>query len=512
MSTIKDEAPSSQANCSLEGFSDSKCTFPIPVYRGRHEVAYSGLTLSKVLAVEFVTDESVPMQLVAELRLGTYMRGSSISITPTAVLTIHDRADSVDVTSHDSHDTGVSIPHGVSIALEEEQPTDIEHVLVQDDPRQWSKRRKIFALATISSVTLSATLGSNIYSPMFLAAIDDIKTELYASDQQISQTLSAYILIQGSAPLFWSAVSEIRDRKVTLSLFPSHSALLDFSDLFQKIYMSLVNGNRCGHLLRRASSRPIPRSSDWWCCNATILLARDILLPVYIRWERSLSCQSALRRMTKERAEKLHVKAQNLHKGEYYEKKRHLEAQPRPILDEIKLSIKEISPIRPLIAVLRKKNNLAILFASSSLYSFAYCITYTAVRTLAVQPYYNSLEVGLVLLSFGIGSTPKYQTDDASSPALLDCIWIYSNTLAYIVDANVGRSSIAVACNSLRGVGGFITEIAVPLQDGLGDGGLYALWAGIIVVMNVLVLLTLYKEGAWRDAVEEREKNQREKT
>ena len=43
---------------------------------------------------------------------------------------------------------------------------------------------------------------------------------------------------------------------------------------------------------------------------------------------------------------------------------------------------------------------------------------------------------------------------------------VYASTLAYIVDANVGRSSSAVACNSLfRGVFAFISaEIAVPLQ------------------------------------------------
>jgi hypothetical protein len=44
--------------------------------------------------------------------------------------------------------------------------------------------------------------------------------------------------------------------------------------------------------------------------------------------------------------------------------------------------------------------------------------------------------------------------------------WIYSSTLAYIVDANTGRSSMAVATNSsFRGLFAFISaEIAVPLQ------------------------------------------------
>lgn len=44
--------------------------------------------------------------------------------------------------------------------------------------------------------------------------------------------------------------------------------------------------------------------------------------------------------------------------------------------------------------------------------------------------------------------------------------WSYSSTLAYLVDANNGRSSTAVATNSaFRGVAAFVaTELAVPLQ------------------------------------------------
>lgn len=82
------------------------------------------------------------------------------------------------------------------------------------------------------------------------------------------------------------------------------------------------------------------------------------------------------------------------------------------------------------------------------------------------------------------------------------CAWIYSSTLAYIVDANTGRSSTAVAANSSwRGIMGLIiAEISVPLQvrptlaifsklcfihclsqNALGDGALYSIWAGVLV-------------------------------
>jgi len=50
--------------------------------------------------------------------------------------------------------------------------------------------------------------------------------------------------------------------------------------------------------------------------------------------------------------------------------------------------------------------------------------------------------------------------------ALIRDRWIYTSTLAYIVDANTGRSSTAVATNSsFRGLSAFVAaEIAVPLQ------------------------------------------------
>ncbi|KAG9315513.1 major facilitator superfamily domain-containing protein [Chiua virens] len=48
-------------------------------------------------------------------------------------------------------------------------------------------------------------------------------------------------------------------------------------------------------------------------------------------------------------------------------------------------------------------------------------------------------------------------------------IWMYASTLAYIVDANVGRSSSAVATNgSFRGLFAFVAaEVAIPLQASL---------------------------------------------
>lgn len=113
------------------------------------------------------------------------------------------------------------------------------------------------------------------------------------------------------------------------------------------------------------------------------------------------------------------------------------------------------------------------------------------------------------------------------------CTWIYSSTLTYIVDANTGRSSTAIATNSSsRGIVGLIiAEISVPLQvcpkhflpgrlsehaqflfrsyfvfiaptfvsqDVLGDGGLYSIWAGVLVFLELTTVLVMYRGAQWR--------------
>jgi len=83
--------------------------------------------------------------------------------------------------------------------------------------------------------------------------------------------------------------------------------------------------------------------------------------------------------------------------------------------------------------------------------------------------------------------------------------WIYASTLAYIVDSNPGRSSAAVTMNScVRGIAAFISTLAaVPLQDSAGDGGLYTLWAGLLIICELLLLLVQVRGGQWRETAEE---------
>ena len=71
--------------------------------------------------------------------------------------------------------------------------------------------------------------------------------------------------------------------------------------------------------------------------------------------------------------------------------------------DEIRLSLRDVNPVVPMILVLRRLNNVAILTASGLIYGFAYCIAYTCSRILSEKYGFDALKIGFVLLSYGVG-------------------------------------------------------------------------------------------------------------
>ncbi|ORY88318.1 major facilitator superfamily domain-containing protein [Leucosporidium creatinivorum] len=92
----------------------------------------------------------------------------------------------------------------------EAPPLDIEHLLVQDDPRLWSTARKNGILATIAFCAAGGTVTASIYFP----ALDSLQAQLHASDSLLALSVSLFILGQGCFPVLWSAISEIKGRRV----------------------------------------------------------------------------------------------------------------------------------------------------------------------------------------------------------------------------------------------------------------------------------------------------------
>ncbi|KAG1794230.1 uncharacterized protein HD556DRAFT_1371669 [Suillus plorans] len=83
-----------------------------------------------------------------------------------------------------------------------------------------------------------------------------------------------------------------------------------------------------------------------------------------------------------------------------------------------------------------------------------------------------------------------------------------TSLLAYLVDANLGRSCTAVATNgSFQGSLAFVSVITpIPLQNTLGNGGLYTVRSGILIVMEYIGYIGTARKGeSWHKEGEERE-------
>ncbi|KAI0770404.1 MFS general substrate transporter [Fomes fomentarius] len=486
-------------------------------------------------------------------------------------------------------------------------PTDIEHAVVTDDPREWSKGRKLSVVATVSAASMIAGLGGNIYNREhrrrlhILSAISQIEQQLHATSGAIALSLSLFILLQGGVPLVWSAVSEFLGRKkvylvstalcvvgcIVAALSKNIGVLIGMrciqafgssavialgaatlADIYEPAqrgtmmgiyYSAPLLGPSLGPILGGVLTQAFSWRATFWFLAIFVGICFVLFIPFKdtFRRERSLTYQAALKRrraimsakgsetssLSQVTAVSRIVPQQNMSKKtgptdigkdalEELALDRDLEKQQRPMgadpstelapIDDIKLSLADVNPAKPIFSVLRRMNNLTILVASGLIFGFSYCIAYTCSRTLADIYGYNALKIGLVLLSFGVGSLVgsvfggrysdyvlrklkarnggtshaemRLESTMIFMPFLpasviaygwvcqqhvhvavicvllflsgLFSICIYSSTLAYIVDANNGRSSSAVATNSaFRGLAAFIAaEVAVPLQ------------------------------------------------
>ncbi|KAG1818699.1 major facilitator superfamily domain-containing protein [Suillus subaureus] len=488
---------------------------------------------------------------------------------------------------------------------------DIEHVPVDDDPRQWSRTRKMITLCMVSLATMVSGLASNIQNP----SNSLIQEDLHATTSQISWTLAAFQLIQGNLPLLWSTASEIKGRKpvylVASAIFVVGNTALALSktievmigmralqaagscavisisaatlaDIYEPhergtmmgiFYAAPLLGPALGPILGGSLSQAFNWRASFYfllICGGVIFLSFLILFKDTYRRERSLTYRCALQRL---HTSKEPVQSSRKDQTSVKDTEKQLQLLNVPVdksvvtstlgLDDVRLSIKDINPFPSYFRILSRKNNVLILTANGLVFGFTYCLSYTCARTLANAYDYNALSVGLVLLCLGVGSIAgsviggrwsdrvlakmmkanggkwnaemRLQSSTLGMlwlpPAVIgyawvcekhvnvavicvmlvligfSSIWMYTCTLAYLVDANPGRSCTAVATNnSFRGSLAFVSVvIAVPLQNALGDGGLYTVWAGILIVTELMVILVLRKGESWRKEGEERE-------
>ncbi|KAG2034587.1 MFS general substrate transporter [Suillus americanus] len=533
-----------------------------------------------------------------------------------------------EVQSVELQDTDAQTHVSSSKSSKEPIKLDIEHAVVEDDPRIWSNVKKAqyiiqnVVLFIISGASMIAGLCANIQNP----ANAQIEQQLHTSSGDISLSLSLFILIQGNFPIIWSAISEIKGRKMvylcSVALFALGSAIVAVSrtiglligmrilqgvgssaviaigaatlaDIYEPhqrgtmmgvYYSAPLLGPSLGPIIGGALTQGLGWRAIFWFLviwGGIIFSAFLFLFKDTFRKERSTTYQNVLKRRLREQQSseakdeprKISEEESQVNDEKQTNSKdvgaqtssKDIEGQPMVIpasaIREVKLSIADVNPFPPYLSIVSRKNNFAILIPSGLIFAFSNGVAYTCARTLSMHYNYDALKTGLVLLAFGIAGSIlggrwsdrtlarlKAANGGSSFPEMrlestkvamvwlplsvigyawvcqeqvnvaaicvmlflagFLSIWIYTSTLAYIVDANTGRSSTAVATNSsFRGLFASIAvEIAVPLQDSIGDGGLYTLWAGLLVIADCLILLVLHKGRKWREASAEREK------
>ncbi|KAJ7631885.1 vacuolar DHA amino acid exporter [Mycena polygramma] len=483
---------------------------------------------------------------------------------------------------------------------------DIEHMPVVDDPRAWSPFRKNVVLALIASASMIAGLAANIQNP----SIADMEADLHASASQISLSISLFIALQGFMPLLWSAISEVKGRKlvyvVSIAIFTAASVVVATSKTIELVIIFRcvqATGSSAVMAIGAATLAdvfdPRERGTKMGIYYMAPLLGPSVapimggVLTTGFNWrapflfltvvsdtfrkERSLTYQSVLKSRLKSRgmssaADSTVTVAVTEPPAPTDRKSLPGDVEKQNVIDPvvaaaalpvIKLTMRDVNPFKPLWLVLRRLNNFVILFASGLMFAFNFVVVFTSSRTLSSAYGYNALKVGLVLLSFGLGSLagsvvggrwsdiklaklkaanggvsyPEMRLKSTTvglcllPPSILAfgwvsaehvhvsalcvflffsgffAIWAYTSTLAYIVDANNGRSSTVVAANSaFRGIFACIAvEVAVPLQDALGDGWHYTIWTGLMIFAALLVWAVVRKGPAWRRAAEMRE-------
>ncbi|KAK8864593.1 hypothetical protein IAR55_001843 [Kwoniella newhampshirensis] len=234
------------------------------------------------------------------------------------------------------------------------------------------------------------------------------------------------------------------------------------------------------------------------------------------------------------------------------------------------VSLGDLNPFPLMTSVMRRPANLLAILSSGICFSAQYTIVYTASITLGDAPYsYNSLKIGLVILSFGVGNIcasviggrysdvvlrrTKKRNGGVGVPEMrlkatfiampfivasfltyawcaeekvhiagivvslffagASLMWMYSPTLAYLVDSNPGLSAPSSSCASLmRGcLACIMSQIAVPIRNGIGDGGLYTLFAGLLAVGCGIVILLSFKGEQWRIRANAKRENRAKK-
>ncbi|KAG6336870.1 hypothetical protein ID866_2228 [Astraeus odoratus] len=270
-------------------------------------------------------------------------------------------------------------------------------------------------LVTISGASMIAGLCANIQNP----SNAQIEQQLHATSEQISLSLSLFILVQGNFPVLWSAVSEIKGRKLvyllSVSLFTLGSAIVAVSkdiglvigmrvvqaigssaviaigaatlaDIYEPhqrgtmmgvYYSAPLLGPSLGPIIGGVLTQALNWRAIFWFLviwGGVILSAFLFLFKDTFRRERSLTYQNVLKRrmhehqliQTKEvgtsekRSSGQCTRSQNTRE----DIEAPLPAASVEAFKDVTLSFVDVNPFPPYVKIMCRKNNIAILIPS----------------------------------------------------------------------------------------------------------------------------------------------------
>ncbi|KAG8888344.1 hypothetical protein FRB98_007918 [Tulasnella sp. 332] len=297
---------------------------------------------------------------------------------------------------------------------------DVEHAVVTDDPRLWTRRRK--GGAPIIWSAISEIKGRNIvYFTCLLTfgvgctvAAVSWSMGLLIGMRIVQAFGAAAALTTGSGTI--ADMYEPHERGARVGLY----------------YAFPLLGPALGPILGGALVQAWNWRATFWfmVIQAAVSLLLCLLMKDSFRKERSLAYIAAKKRASsraQSRAHSTQISRRTSHNDlRMSSVKAHADVDPVPHHDvekaepnhphhatqesgnanaDFKLSIADVNPLGPAWQIMRQRSNVTILFASGLLFGFSYGICYTCAITFAAAPYsYDPLRVGAVLLSFGIGS------------------------------------------------------------------------------------------------------------
>ncbi|KAF5370952.1 hypothetical protein D9757_009884 [Collybiopsis confluens] len=441
-------------------------------------------------------------------------------------------------------------------APEPQLKIDIEHMPVANDPRKWSNLHKV------AFGSMMAGLGANIQAAAIIEMEDDLRATAAQISWSMSLFMLLQgvfpLLVYIVAMAIFTAGSVVVATSKSIGL--SSAVLSIGAATLADIYDPVERGQKMGLYyvapLLGASLAPLIGGGLTNTYRSERSLTYQHVLKAKLR---EIARKRAMEREKVERAsDGTGSLPEDVNGARDLENQDITAEDVSGLIPQIKIGLRDINPYRPLLLTLRRTYNIYMLLVSGLNFSFEFAVIYTSSRTLGSDYHYSPVKIGLTLLSFGIGtvsgsiiggrwsdyklaqmkaehgaqSTPEMRLRSTFYSLVLFplfvvgyawvfeerlhvavvCVMlffcgffayaIYACTLTYIVDSNVGRSGGAVALNSFFrcSLAFAFEELAVPMQDGIGDGCQMATASGRAGTSKAFELTSSSSINTWAQA------------